>query len=77
MRLDAIRRAFVPLPVDEAVAEGYGEVLAIARSERRTAKATDLLILATALTTDRRLVTRDAAQARLAEAAGIDADLVA
>lgn len=76
MRLDAIRQAFVPLPVDEAVAERYGEVLAIARSRRRAAKATDLLIIATALATDRRLVTRDVSQAHLAEAAGVDADLI-
>ena len=75
-RLEAVRRAFIPLLVDEAVAESYGEVLALARSKRRIAKATDLLIIATALATDRRLVTRDVAQARLAEAARIQTDLV-
>lgn len=76
-RLEAVRRAFIPLLVDEAVAESYGEVLAIARSKRRTAKATDLLIIATALATDRRLVTRDVAQARLAQAARLQTDLIA
>ena len=75
-RLAAVRAAFAPLPVDEPVAERYGDVLATARSQRRAAKATDLLIIATALATDRRLVTRDVAQARLAEAARIQTDLV-
>jgi toxin FitB len=70
-RLDAIRRAFAPLPVDEAVAERYGEVLALARRRRRTAKATDVLIVATAAASSRTLFTLDGAQARLARLAGV------
>ena len=46
--LDAVRATFAPIPVDEPVAERYGQLLAVARSQRRTAKATDLLIIATA-----------------------------
>jgi len=70
-RLAAVRAAFAPLPVDEPVAECYGDVLAVARSQRRTVKATDLLIIATAAATARELYTLDTAQARLAEAAGV------
>jgi predicted nucleic acid-binding protein len=69
-RLAAIRSAFVPLLVDERVAESYGAVLATARRVGRTAKATDLLIIATARATGRTLVTLDDRQARLAAAAG-------
>jgi predicted nucleic acid-binding protein len=75
-RLLAVRAAFAPLPVDEAVAERYGDVLAVARSQRRAAKATDLLIIATAAATARELYTRDAAQAHLADAAGVASTLV-
>jgi hypothetical protein len=70
-RFLAVREAFEPIPVDELVAEHYGEVLAAARSAGRTTKATDLLIIATAAATGRRLHTRDARQAALAQAAGI------
>ena len=70
-RLDAIRAAFAPIPVDESVAERYGQVLAIARRERRAAKATDVLIIATAAATSRTLYTLDTAQARLARAADV------
>ena len=70
-RLDAIRAAFAPLPVDEPVAERYGELLALARSQRRTAKATDLLITATAGAGGRVLYTLDSRQAELARAARI------
>lgn len=70
-RLAAVRAAFDPLVVDEAVAEYYGEVLAIARSQKRTSKATDLLILATAAATGRVLYTLDHAQAHLARAVGV------
>jgi toxin FitB len=70
-RLDAVRAAFAPLPVDEAVAERYGELLARARSLRRITKATDLLIIATAAAHGRTLHTADARQAELARAAGI------
>lgn len=75
-RLAAVRAAFRPLLVDEDVARRYGELLATARREGRTEKATDLLILATARATGRRLVTRDARQAELARAAGQEADLL-
>jgi toxin FitB len=75
-RLAAVRAAFAPLPVDEPVAERYGDVLAVARSQRRAAKATDLLIIATAAATARRLYTLDGAQARLAERAGVATTLL-
>lgn len=48
-------------------------VLATARRQRRVAKASDLLIIATAAAHERTLYTLDLAQARLAIAAGIDA----
>jgi predicted nucleic acid-binding protein len=70
-RLDAIRTAFVPIPVDEPVAESYGEVLALARHQRVAARATDVLIIATAAATTRMLYTLDAAQARRARAADV------
>jgi len=70
-RFDAVRAAFSPLPVDEAVAERYGEILALSRSQRGTAKATDLLIIATAAVHERILHTHDDRQAALAHAAGI------
>ena len=70
-RLAVVRAAFAPLPVDEPVAERYGDVLATARSQRRVAKATDVLIIATAGASSRELYTLDIAQARLAEAAGV------
>jgi predicted nucleic acid-binding protein len=75
-RLQAIREAFAPLDVDEAVAGRYGEILALARSEGRTAKATDLLIIATAAAHERKLHTRDERQAGLARAAGVPVDPV-
>ena len=70
-RLTAVQAAFAPLPVDESVAERYGDVLAVARSQARTAKATDLLIIATAAAHGRTLHTLDERQAGLARAAGI------
>ena len=75
-RLAAVRFAFAPLPVDETVSECYGEVLATARSRRRAAKATDLLIIATAAAADRALFTLDTSQARLAEQAGVAATIL-
>ncbi len=69
-RLAAVRAAFRPIDVDERIAESYGRVLAAARREGRTVKATDLLIVATARATGRTLVTRDDRQARLARAIG-------
>jgi toxin FitB len=70
-RLNAVRDAFEPIPVDEAVAEHYGDVLAAARSAGRTTKATNLLIIATAATTGRTMYTLDTRQAALAEAVGV------
>ncbi len=70
-RLAAVRDAFEPLPVDETITYHYGELLAIARSQHRGSKATDLLIIATASATGRRLLTLDDAQASLAQLAGI------
>jgi toxin FitB len=70
-RLNAIRDAFKPIPVDEAVAEHYGDILAAARSAGRTSKATDLLIIATAAATGRVLHTLDRRQAALAQVAGV------
>jgi toxin FitB len=65
-RLAAVRAVFAALPVDVDVAERYGEALATARDLGRTAKATDLLIIATAAAGGRTLYTLDAAQAGLA-----------
>ncbi len=70
-RLNAVRAAFEPIPVDEAVAEHYGEILAIARSAGRATSATDLLIIATAAATGRALRTLDKRQAALADLAGV------
>jgi predicted nucleic acid-binding protein len=70
-RFVAVREAFEPLRVDEPIAHRYGELLALARSERRTSKATDLLIIATASATGRTLVTLDDRQASLARAARV------
>jgi predicted nucleic acid-binding protein len=70
-RLSAIRDAFEPIPVDEGVAERYGEVLAGARSDRRISTATDLLIVATAAATGRSLCTLDQSQASLAKQCGV------
>jgi predicted nucleic acid-binding protein len=70
-RLVAVRDTFEPIPIDEWVAEHYGDILAAARSEKRTSKATDLLIIATAATTGRILHTLDEAQAGLARLVGV------
>ncbi|MGH2911891.1 MAG: PIN domain-containing protein [Solirubrobacteraceae bacterium] len=70
-RLNAVRDAFEPIPVDETIAEHYGDVLAAARSAGHTTKATDLLIIATAAATGRTLHTLDTRQAALAQTAGI------
>jgi toxin FitB len=75
-RLAAVRAVFAPLPVDESVAERYGDLLAVSRSQRRAAKATDLLIIATAAATARRLYTLDDGQARLADLAGVATTLL-
>lgn len=70
-RLNAVRDAFEPIPVDETIAEHYGDVLAAARSAGRTTKASDLLIIATAAATGRTLHTLDTRQASLAEAVSV------
>lgn len=70
-RLAAIRAAFAPIPIDEQVAEHYGDALAQARNAGRTVKASDLLIIATASATGRELYTLDRAQASLAEMLGV------
>jgi predicted nucleic acid-binding protein len=70
-RLDAVRAAYVSLPVDELVVERYGDLLALARSQQRLETATDLLIVATAAATGRTLHTLDRKQAELARAAGV------
>jgi len=77
LRLEAVRAVFEPLPVDEHVASRYGELLAWVRDRRRSEKATDLLIAATAAATDRRLYTLDRRQADLAEGAGLAVELLA
>lgn len=69
--LEDVRATFLGLPVDELVAEQYGEVLAVARHQRRITTATDLLIIATARAHRRILRTADERQARLAEAADV------
>jgi len=69
--LDAVRGAFSPLPVDDFVAEAYGELLAHAGAQGRSEKATDLLITATAAATGRVLHTLDERQASLARSAGL------
>jgi predicted nucleic acid-binding protein len=70
-RLAAVRDAYEPLPIDESVAEHYGEVLAGARAARRITTATDLLIIATAAATGRVLYTLDERQERLAADLGV------
>jgi toxin FitB len=70
-RLNDVRSLFVALPVDEGVADHYGRVLALARDEGRSTKATDLLIVATALATDNMLHTLDERQAKLARRMGL------
>lgn len=71
-RFQAVRKAFDALPVDAHVAHHYGEALAWARSEGRAAKATDLLIIATAAAGDLSLVTLDVGQASVARGVGVE-----
>ena len=70
-RLSTVRTTFEPIAVDEPIAYQYGELLAFARSHGRSSQATDLLIVATASTTGRTLLTFDPGQASLARAAGV------
>jgi predicted nucleic acid-binding protein len=70
-RLAAVQDAFEPLPVDETIAHHYGDLLALARSQRRSTRATDLIIIATAPATGRTLLTLDDAQASVARVGGL------
>lgn len=70
-RLAAVTDAFEPLGIDETIAYHYGDLLALARPERRSSGATDLFIVATASATGRTLLTLDEAQASLARLAGV------
>ena len=70
-RLAALRAEFASLPVNDIVAEHYGDTLAHARGAGRSVKATDLLIIATARATGRTLYTLDRAQAALAREVGV------
>lgn len=70
-RLEAVRAAFAPIPIDDHIAAHYGDLLAAARRAGRAQKASDLLIAATAAATSRLLVTADRAQAGLAASAGV------
>ncbi|MCC6831606.1 MAG: PIN domain-containing protein [Thermoleophilia bacterium] len=74
--LDAIERAFPPIPVDLEIARRFGELPALARRERRIRRTGDLLIIATAGVTGRERITHDAAQAGLADAAGVPVNLL-
>lgn len=56
-RLSLIERNFDSLPIDDAVARGYGRLAA--RVAHRGARVTGLLIAATALAHDARLYTRN------------------
>lgn len=70
-RLWAVSEAFDPIPVNKEIANGFGEALAWARSQRRSERATDLLIVATAEATGRTLHTLDRGQAAVARGLGV------
>lgn len=70
-RLADLRAAFLPLSVDEDIAEHYGRTLAVARDEGRVQEVADLLIIATAAATKRELHTHDVSQAKLARRMGL------
>jgi toxin FitB len=70
-RFRAVREAFEPLPIDAEIAVAFGETLAWARSQARSERATDLMIVATAKATDRVLYTRDRGQASVATGVGV------
>lgn len=76
VRLNRVREAFAPIPINEETAIAYGRLLAVARKSGRIQKATDLLIAATAAINGRTLWTRDQAQAPLADEAVIASRLV-
>jgi len=60
-KLRALQRRFDPLPIDDAVAESYGELAAAVVSAGRQprARVMDILIAATAHTHDAQLYTRN------------------
>ena len=62
-RLSHLQRSFDPLPIDDRVAAGYGQLAAALVHAGRTprSRVMDLLIAATALAHDARLYTRSAA----------------
>jgi predicted nucleic acid-binding protein len=70
-RFRAVQEAFEPLPVSAEVALAFGDALGWTRSEGRSERATDLLIVATAKATDRALYTLDRAQASVATGMGV------
>ena len=75
--LKGVYELFVPIDIDVAVAERFGDTLAHAQAEGRTQKTIDLLIIATAATTGRTLITRDRKQAALARSFGVEVQLAA
>jgi hypothetical protein len=62
---------FEPISVDEEIASYYAEVLAVARWQRRSTRATELRIISTAATTGRTLSTGDNTQTSLARVSGV------
>jgi predicted nucleic acid-binding protein len=60
-RLTALQRRFDPLPVDEAVADGYGRLAARVVQVGRRPRARDLLIAATAYAHEASVYTRNPA----------------
>lgn len=60
-RLSRLQRRFDPLPVDEAVADSYGQIAArvVAAGRQPRARTTDLLLAATAHAHDAVLYTRN------------------
>lgn len=65
-RLSAVRSAFVPIAVDQRIADGYGR----RTTQPTVAQATDLLIIATARVTARELITLEEGQANRARELG-------
>ena len=68
-RLSILQQRFDALPIDEAVAAGYGRLAAevVAAGRRPRARAMDLLIAATAYVHGARLYTRNAADLKAVE----------
>ncbi|MGH2984961.1 MAG: PIN domain-containing protein [Solirubrobacterales bacterium] len=71
-RFRAITEAFDPIPVGSEIAVEFGEALAWTRSQGRSERATDLLIVATARATGRVLHTLDRGQATVAQGLGVE-----